>query len=254
MRRWPRWASVSISLHFSDPSPISMFGSSDRRAFKPIPYRGRRKPTRIPPWLLLLLLGMALGAAALWYVQNNHLPARLSASESEQLRSDRSTAQSERAKFAADLKQNNEKLAQLQASEKKAQADLGVVSKANERLQKDLSQFVSALPADPRGGAVGIRTASFTNAGPQMSYSVIFTRPGKTTETFNGVVQLVLTGPRGSSNVTVPLEPMPLAMDAYQQLAGNVNVPSGMQPREVTVRVLKSAGGELVSMRVFRLQ
>jgi hypothetical protein len=233
-----------------------MFGSSDRRAFKPVPYRGRnrRNTPSIPPWLLLLLLGMGLGAATLWYVQNNHLPARLSASESEQLRTDLSSANAAKDKFSAELKQSNDKLAQLQASEKKAQADLAVVSKSNERLQKDLTMFVSALPPDPRGGAVGIRTASFSNAGPQLSYSMIFTRPGKNADTFNGVVQLVLVGPRGSSNVTVPLDPMPLTMDAYQQLAGVVNVPAGMQPREVTVRVLTSAGGELVSMRVFRPQ
>ncbi len=231
-----------------------MFGSSKSRGFKPTPYRGRRNPQRVPKWLLLLVLGMALGAAGLWYVQTNHMPARLSAGESEQLRADLATAQSERDKFFAESKQASDKLAVAQGREKKAQDDLLVVTKTNERLQKDLSLFVSALPPDPRGGAVGIRTASFSNVAQQLNYSMIFTRPGKSTESFKGVVELVLIGTRGtSSQATITLKPLPLEMDAYQQLAGQAPLPAGLNPREVTVRVLRSAGGELVSMRVFRL-
>ena len=71
-----------------------MLGSS-----KPIPfdsYRGRRSRTRVPRWLVLLLAGTALGALAVVFVQERYLPPRLSAPESETLRTSFETADAAR--------------------------------------------------------------------------------------------------------------------------------------------------------------
>ena len=61
-----------------------MFGS--RKAIVFDPYRGRRRRS-VPTWLLLLrLLGIALGIAAVVAVQRKLLPPRLTAADSPALR------------------------------------------------------------------------------------------------------------------------------------------------------------------------
>ncbi len=231
-----------------------MFGRSDRTAFKPVPYRGKPKPLRVPSWLLWLLLGLVGGASGFWYVQTNHLPPRLSPSESQQLRDELATANAERQKQGAALASATDKMNQAQAREKKALTDATAAAKNSDKLQKDLAQMMLALPPDPRGGAVAIRTGNFSTAGNQLSYNVILTRAGKKAEPFKGVMQLVVAGTRGGSATTnITLNPVPLELDSHVQLAATVNLPAGLEPREITVRVLRSAGGELVSMRVYRV-
>lgn len=231
-----------------------MFGSSKRVAFKPVPYQRRRQPRRIPRWLLLVLLGASLGVGGYWYAQESLLPPRLSGAESQQLRADVAASKTELLQLRADRLQAIDQLAQAEAREKKAQADLSSTQKMTDRLQKNLAQFVSALPPDPRGGLVGIRSATFSTSARQLSYSVILTQPAKTTDTFRGAIQFVVTGQRGSGpSITITLNPIALELETFQQLAGSVTLPEGLVPREIAVRVLRGAGGELVSTRVFRI-
>jgi hypothetical protein len=70
-----------------------MFGAS-----KPVVISDsrRRKGWRPPAWLLWWLAGVAIGAGGLWYVQENHLPPRLSAQASSELRSSFDAADAER--------------------------------------------------------------------------------------------------------------------------------------------------------------
>lgn len=231
-----------------------MFGSSKQVAFKPVPYQRRRAPRRVPPWLLLLLLGAAFGASSYWYAQESLLPPRLSSAESQMLRSDLAIANSELQKSRAERLQAVDKSTQAEAREKKAQADLATAQKTTERLQKNLAQFVSALPPDPRGGAVGIRAASFSTQARQLSYNLILTQPAKTPDVFRGSIQFVVTGARATAPpVTITLNPLPLELETVQQFAGSVNLPEGLVPREIAVRVLRASNGELVSMRVFKI-
>ena len=78
-----------------------MFGPNKPIVFDP--YGKRRSRARVPRWLLLLLSGTLLGAAAVVFVQERHLPQRLSAEESVQLRSAYAQAESERVRLAAQL-------------------------------------------------------------------------------------------------------------------------------------------------------
>ncbi len=230
-----------------------MFGRSKPIVFKPVPYQRQRQAWRPPKWLLLLLLGTGIGAGGLWYSQETYLPKRLSVLDSMKLEADMKTAIVERDKSRADLKAATEKMDKALADSKKAQTDLATALVTTNRLQKDLSQFVLALPPDPRGGEIGIRAGSFSPAAGQLAYNVIFTRPSKG-NVFRGVMQLIVSGQKaGGLNATAQLQPVVMELDGYQQLSGTLALPDGMVAREVTVRVLRAAGGDMVSMRVYRL-
>jgi hypothetical protein len=230
-----------------------IFGRSKPTVFKPVSYQRQRKPFRIPKWLLLLLLGIAMGAGGLWHIQETYLPPRLSPEEGNKLRADLEQANKDRAQLRIDLKQSNDKLALTETESKKAQADLATAKITSDKLQKDLSQFVMALPPDPRGGPIGIRAASFAPAGGQLNYNVIFTRNRKGDDVFRGVMQLLVTGTRAGKPETVSLTPVTMGLEGYQQLSGSLPMPDGLIAREVSIRVLRSAGGELMSMRVYKL-
>src|SRR6059058_3072091 len=80
--------------------PLLMFASS-----KPVvlSYGARRQRVRPPRWLMLLLAGMAVGAASLWLIQERYLPPRLSASETVHLRADFEQADAERQHLRSEL-------------------------------------------------------------------------------------------------------------------------------------------------------
>ncbi len=231
-----------------------MFGRSKPTVFKPVPYQRQRPPRRVPRWLLLLLLGVAAGAGGLWYAQENYLPPRLSLTETLKLRSDLQSASDERDKLRDELKQATEKLSQSESRSKKAQGELAIAQQTAEKLQKNLSQLLTSLPPDPRGGPIGIRAASFSPGPSQLIYNIIFTRANKASESFRGVAQLVVTGRRGSGrDETLTLNPVPMSLDAFEQLSGTLALPDGFVPKEVMIRVLKGPGGEMMAMRVYKV-
>ena len=61
-----------------------MFGRSRPVVFNP--YGRRRSRWRLPRWLVLLLLGAALGVAGVLLAQERYLPPRLSAAQSVQFK------------------------------------------------------------------------------------------------------------------------------------------------------------------------
>jgi hypothetical protein len=231
-----------------------MFGRSKPTVFKPVPYQRQRQPRRVPRWLLLLLLGIAGGAGGLWYAQENYLPPRLSLPETLKLRGDLQSTTDERDKLREELKQVSAKLSLSEAQSKKAQTDFANSQQTTDKLQKNVSQLLASLPPDPRGGPIGIRAGSFSPGGGQLSYNIIFTRTTKTGDAFRGVAQLVVTGKRGSGRDEVlTLNPLPMALDSFEQLSGALPLPDGFAPKEVMVKVLKGPGGDLMAMRVYRM-
>ena len=63
---------------------MALFRSNKPVVFDPYGSR-RRSGGPLPRWLVILLAGAALGAGALHYVQQNHLPPRLTPAESQAL-------------------------------------------------------------------------------------------------------------------------------------------------------------------------
>lgn len=231
-----------------------MFGRSKPTVFKPVPYQRQRQPWRVPRWLLLLLLGIAAGAGGLWYAQENYLPPRLSLPETLQLRGDLKSIADERDKLREELKQTADKLSLSEARSKKAQSEFANSQQTTDKLQKNLAQLLSSLPPDPRGGPIGIRAGSFSPTAGQLSYNIIFTRASKAGDAFRGVAQLVVTGRRASGREeALTLTPMPMSLETFELLSGSLPLPEGFVPKEVMVRVLKGPGGDLMTMRVYRI-
>jgi hypothetical protein len=214
-------------------------------------YSSRQRRKRVPRWLLLLLLGAAGGAAAVIYVQERHLPPRLSASESAGLRTAFATADAERQRLQGELAQTSGKLDAALADNKRLGEELASNREAVGRLREDVAFVTDALPADPRGGAVEVRAARFARSGSGLSYEVALAREAARGKALTGVMQLVVTGDSGrGAEASVSLEPIPVAVTSHQVLRGGAPLPDGFVPRQCAIRVLDRPGGQLLGMRV----
>jgi hypothetical protein len=150
-----------------------MFGRHKPVVFDPY---GRRRSRRVPRWLVLLLLGIALGVAGVVYVQERYLPPRLSPDESARLRAAYKQADGDRSRLKRDLADTAAKLKTVLQSRDELNAQLSLAKRANADLREDLSSLVSTLPPDPRGGVVQVRAARFTVEGGRLQYDVVLSR------------------------------------------------------------------------------
>lgn len=231
-----------------------MFGSSKSTVFKPVPFgQQRRRQVRVPRWLMLLVLGIAIGSAGLYYIEQEFLPPRLSAEESVMLKGKAEEAVKDRDQMATQLAQATEKLKAAQAERNGAVEKMNSALASVEPMKKDLDMFLASLPPDPRNSALAIRAGNFSSNGGKLNYHVLFTRQTTSGEPFRGVMQLFLAGRRGGKEEHIALDPQKLTLDNYQHLNGSLPLPDGFAPREVTVKLLRGPGGDMVSMRVFRL-
>ena len=222
--------------------------------FKPVayePFGRRRSRWHLPPWLVLLLGGIAAGALGLAVVQERYLPPRLTADASTKLRNAFEQADAERQRLKTDLATTS---AQLEKSlaEKKAMTEEYASSHAIvERARDDVSAVIAALPPDPRGGVVAVRAGSFTAKAGQLAYNVVLTRERAAGKPMTGVMQLLVTGlsARGAET-TVTLKPVALAIGSQEVVRGSLALPEGFRPRQVSIQLLDREGGKLLGMRV----
>jgi hypothetical protein len=226
-----------------------MFGQFKPVAFEP--YGRRRSRWAVPRWLVLLLGGIAIGAGAVVYVQERHLPPRLSANASAQLRTALEQAEADRLRLKNDLADTAKRLASAVA-ERKALADELVTSRASaERLHEDVASLVEALPPDPRGGVIEVRMARFAVKNGMLTYDVVLSRERAGGKALTGLMQLVVAGESSRSAAsTVNLEPVAIAVGNHQSLRGSLRLPDGFHPRQATVQLLDRVGGRPLGMRV----
>ncbi len=223
--------------------------------FKPVtfdPYGRRRSRARMPRWLLLLLVGIALGAGGLYFLQERYLPPRLSASASTELRSDYETAEAARVRLSGELARATQQLAQATTEKKQLADELQTTRAGADALRGDLGAIVAALPPDPRGGTVEIRAARFEAEGRDLAYDLLLTRARAAgAKPLGAALQLIVAGETAggvAKSFTAPAETV--SIGAQQVLRGKVALPDGLKPRQVTVQVLDRAGGRSLGMRV----
>lgn len=218
-------------------------------------YSARRARKRVPRWLLLLLLGVALGAAAVIVVQERWLPPRLSADASTRLTTAFDNADRERLQLRQQLAETQARLQESTAAAQKLEESARQHQRIVNGLREDIAAMVEALPPDPRGGAVQVRAARFRVDGNQLAYDIVLSRDKAGDKPWSGVLQLVLTGSAGGNdNATARLDPIAISMGRHTSLHGSRPLPATLNARQATIQVLDRPQGQLMGMRVMNLR
>jgi hypothetical protein len=223
-------------------------------AFKPVafdPY-GRRKRSawRLPRWLVLLVVGAAVGAGGVVTVQERMLPPRLSASESSALRTQLAQAEQDRDRARRDLAATTQKLDSTVAERKALADELAADRERTKNSRADQDFLIASLPPDPRGGAVEVRAARLTRERGELNYEVLLTRPKAGNPPLAGVMQFVVTGLAGGVERHITLEPIKVSVGSHQSLRGSVPLPDAFTPKRTTISVFDRPGGKQLGMRV----
>jgi cell division protein FtsL len=220
-----------------------MFGRSQRAVFKPSVYQPGKRSRRMPRWLVLLLAGVVLGAGGVLFLQTNYGPQRLTVEQSEQLHSELSAANLDRQRLQGQLEEVTQQRDAARATHEKLTADLSQARQQIDKVNKDLALFQDAVPPDPRGGPIGVRSAELSRQPGQLTYQVLIMRDGdKTGVPFKGAVQFAVEGryPNGRSGTVTP-DALPMSLDRYAHMDGTLTLPDGFIARTVTIKVLDSA-------------
>lgn len=220
-----------------------------------IDYGRRRSGWRAPRWLVLLLLGIALGAGGLWLVQERYLPPRLSPAESMQLRSAFEQADGDRSQLQAQLADTRQRLDVALADKQRQDAELAAPRAAAQRLRDELAAVIATLPPDPRGGTVAVRSGRFAAQGGALAYDLVLTRERDAAKPMAGMLQLSVVGANArGAEVSVDLKPVELSIAGHEVVRGQQALPEGFKPRQATIQVLDRANGKPLGMRVLLVQ
>lgn len=213
-------------------------------------YGRQRSAWALPPWLVLLLLGAAAGAAGVVYVQEKHLPPRLSASASAELRSAYEQAEAQRQRLTADMAEVTKRLDASLMETKRLADELAATRSSTEKLRQDLEFTAEALPPDPRGGAIEVRAARLLRKAGALSYEVALTRAAGA-KPMSAVLHLSIVGDGASgAEARVVSKPVALSVGSHEVVRGTQPLPDGFRPRQATILVLDRPEGRQLGMRV----
>jgi len=200
-----------------------------------------------------MVLGIGLGAASVLYVQERHLPPRLSAADSTRLRRSFERSDGERQRLQGELATTADRLRATLDENKRLAAEVGARGETVQRLRQDVASLVASLPPDPRNAPVAVRAARFEVQGDTLAYNVVLSREHAGKNPFAGVLQLVVAGASGRASNTVTLAPVPISLGLYDTVRGTLPLPQGFTPRQTTINVLDKVGGKLLGMRVMNV-
>lgn len=230
-----------------------MFGRS-----KPVvlqSYGYRRSGPRVPAWLVLLVLGIAIGVGAVLLLQKHYLPPRLTAEASAELIQDYETAEAERQRLSRDLAEASRQLETSRADQQRLGQDLASSRESADKLRTDLDAVVDHLPPDPRDTPVSIRAARLGTDQGALTYELVLSRAESAGEAFNGVLQFFVAGTTaGGTRTTVSLEPVSVRVGRFESLRGRVPMPEGFAARQTTLQVLDKPEGTVFGRRVLNLR
>lgn len=227
-----------------------MFGSSRKNIFMPSAYESRRS-RRLPRWLILLLAGVVLGGGGVLFLQHNYGPRQLTVEESTKLLNDLQSTALERQNLQAQLSQAQGQRDRSQSAQQKAVADLAQANDRIATLTKTLQILQDAVPADPRGGNIGVRWGEVTAQAGAVDYRALIMReqPGKQ-PAFQGQFVIELAGARNGRADTFVSPPVGFTLERFAPLQGTIALPDGFVPRRATLRVT-DAQGHPQAMRIY---
>jgi cell division protein FtsL len=205
----------------------------------------------MPRWLVLLLVGIALGAGGVLFLQTNYGPQRLTVEQSEQLHSELSASNMERQRLQTQLEEATQQRDANKAGHEKLTSDLTEARARIETLNKELVLFQDAMPPDPRGGNLGIRSATFKRAPGLLDYQVLVMREDRQGAPFKGTLTFTIEGsyPNGRAATVTPEGPA-LTVDRYDYALGQLKLPDGFTAKVVVLRVL-DANQKQQAMRIY---
>ncbi|MDO9071706.1 MAG: hypothetical protein Q7U73_00435 [Rubrivivax sp.] len=215
-------------------------------------YDQRRSRWRLPRWLWLMLAGTALGTGGVLYVQEEHLPPRLTAEASARMTAAFEQAEAERLRLAQAQSQLNAELTSANEARQQQATELATGRATIERLQGELAVLVEAFPPDPRRGPVAVRAMRFVGGSGELNYDLALSRERGAGRPLAAVLQVVVTGESAGRGevAAVTLPPVPVSLGPQAVLRGSQPLPAGFKPRQATVRILGGAGGPVLGMRV----
>jgi cell division protein FtsB len=135
---------------------MGMFGEPRRQVFKPSIYQPGRRNRRLPRWLVLLGIGIAVGAGGVVFLQTNYGPPHLSTEQSEQVRSELNAATLERQRLQAQIDDLQRQLETSRAAQAQAQnqsapiASQPVIAPAEPAVPVTTPAAPQSMPAMPR--------------------------------------------------------------------------------------------------------
>jgi hypothetical protein len=232
-----------------------------RPVFKPAPYESSRRSRRLPSWLVLLLLGIALGGGGILFLQASYGPKRLSALESQKLTDELTSITLERQGLQTRLDEITRTLEgeRNEASQtiKSLKGEVSGLKAQIEPMREQLRLFAQTLPYDGKLGPVGISTASFSQArnGGPLSYLVLLMQDKADKPELRGHVEFAVEGRAADGRTqTIQLPPANITLGHYQHVAGQATLPEGFLARRVTVRFMDSTGSRPLTWRMFTVQ
>ncbi len=221
--------------------------------FKPVAYEpyGRRR-SGVPRWLVLLLVGVAIGAAGVVVVQEAYLPPRLTVDASTRLRTAFERADGERQRLESALADTSKRLETTIAEGKSASSDVAAARAAAQRARDDLAAVIANLPPDPRAGPIEVRGAKISAKGGTLHYEVVLWRERAGAQPIPAVLQLLVTGLNARGvETTASLAPVQVSVGSFEVARGDLVLPQGFKPRQASVQVLDRVNGKQLGMRVY---
>lgn len=233
---------------------MGIFGRSQKPVFKPSLYQPGKRSRRLPRWLVLLMIGIGLGAGGVLFLQANYGPQRLTVEQSEQLHTELSAANLDRQRLQGELDSVQTQLDQNKSAQTQDADDLVRARQRIEAQDQELALFLDAMPPDPRGGDIGVRAARFMRKDGQLDYRVLVMRDNDKAAPFQGVIELVVEGnyANGRRDRYTP-DPLPITLKNYDHAVGVLTPPEGFTPRTVTIRVLDNQQRQH-AMRIYNVR
>ncbi len=232
-----------------------------RAVFKPSPYETSRRTKRLPGWLILLLIGVLLGATGVLFIQASYGPKQLTVRESQDMMTELNSATLEKQRLLTQVEEltrtlEAERLDTTQAR-KALEDELGKLQALVAPLKDQLNLFAQTLPFDPKYGQIGISTANFIQAktGGKLSYLVWVMQDKADRPEFNGKLELAFEGKHADGrNETITLAPIALNVKHYEHVTGQADLPEGFVAKRVNVKILDQEAKKPLTWRVMSVQ
>jgi hypothetical protein len=232
-----------------------------RAVFKPSPYETSRRRKGLPRWVILMLLGILIGASGVLFVQTSYGPKQLSVMDSQKLIGEMNSATLEKQRLQTQVDEFTQKL-ELERSEyaqtrKSLEEEVSKLQALVEPLREQLNLFAQTLPFDPKYGAVGISTAQFIQgkSGGKLSYLLWVMQEKADRPTFTGKLLLAFEGRHADGrNETISISPIALNIAHYQHITGQADLPEGFVARRVSAKILDADGKKQLTWRVMQVQ